>query len=473
MRSDDGGERAMTSPTNAWAMATWDATETASRVARGETSAREVLEAAILRAEATTALGGIASTAFAAARGSVDAPRDGVFAGVPTFVKDLAQAKGMEIAWGSKTVGVVRSKRSDPFVRRLESTGVVVLGKSTTPEFGLTATTEPVGGIPARNPWDPTRTAGGSSGGAGVLVAAGVVPLAHGSDGGGSIRIPAACCGLVGLKPSRGVMDMEASPLLPVNVAVHGVLTRTVRDTAVFHRALGRSSEAGERPARRLRIGVFVEPPAGTPVHPDVRESVLAASRTCRALGHSVDEIPCPFEPNFTDAFLLYWRFIAWIQVRAGRLLVNPRFDASKIEPWTRGLVRSFEQQPKSVASAILRLRAFGARYAEVFERYDVLVSPTVASPALPLGVVAPDGLFDEVLDRLRTFAPFTPIQNAAGAPAISLPLGRSGVLPVGVQLAAARGRDALLLELAAELEQAMPWERHAPVEAFRAYAPG
>lgn len=134
---------------------------------------------------------------------------------MPTFVKDLAQAKGMEIAWGSKTVGVVRSKRSDPFVRRLESTGVVVLGKSTTPRFGLTATTEPVGGIPARNPWDPTRTAGGSSGGAGVLVAAGVVPLAHGSDGGGSIRIPAACCGLVGLKPSRGVMDMEASPCSP------------------------------------------------------------------------------------------------------------------------------------------------------------------------------------------------------------------------------------------------------------------
>src|SRR5688572_18318727 len=209
-------------------METWDAVETMERVRVGEVTVAEVVEAAIARAEAAGALNAIVTDTFERAR-------------------------------------------------------AIVLGKSATPEFGMTATTEPLYRGATRNPWDTSRSPGGSSGGAGALVAAGVVPLAHATDGGGSIRIPAACCGLVGLKRTRGALDMEGSNLLPVNVAVHGCVTRTVRDTIAFHRAMSGLGDVAPTPGRALRMGLYVDAPTATPVDPEVQSAVRAAGRACAA----------------------------------------------------------------------------------------------------------------------------------------------------------------------------------------------
>jgi amidase len=433
----------------------WDAVETAERIRRGDVTAGEVLEAAIARAEAASGLGAVVATSFDRARTGVAKPPAGPLAGVPTFVEDLSQLGGVATAWGSAGSGSFVSRRSDPFVRRFECTGVAVLGKSATPELGLTATTEPLRFPPARNPCDPSRSAGGSSGGAGALVAAGVVPIAHGSDGGGSIRIPAACCGVIGFKPSRGRLDMEGSALLPVNVACHGVLSRTLRDTILFHQAMTPLGEVDEAPARRLRIGVFTDAPGGTPVDPEVRSAVEVAAKSCAALGHEVSEISCPFAGSVIDDFIAYWGFVAWIQVRGARVALHRGFDRTRIEPWTAGLMGSFARGRGAAFAAIRRLRRIRHTYAGVTERYDVLLSPTAAHPAPPLGHLAPDHSFETHRDRIREYAAFTPVANAAGAPAISLPLGRSASgLPIGVQLAAARGDDRTVLELARALLQ-------------------
>jgi amidase len=445
-------------------MESWDAVETVTRIRKGEVSALEVLEATIQRAEAAGALNAIVTDTFERARvRAKNGALEGAFGGLPTFVKDLSQVEGVRTGWGSAGAAGLVSKKSDPFVKKLERSGMLVVGKSATPEFGMTATTEPLVRGATRNPWDPTRSPGGSSGGAGALVAAGVVPLAHANDGGGSIRIPAACCGLVGLKPTRGLLDMEGSNLAPVNLAAHGCLTRTVRDTIAFHRAMSGLGEIAPAPARPLRIGLYVDAPAATHVDAQVQDAVRAAGRACQALGHDVDEIPCPFPVQVMDDFFDYWGFLAWIQINIARLVLHRGFDKRKIEPWASGLMASFTSNRRRVFGAIRRLRRFHTDYAKVLERYDVLLSPTVAAPAPALGHLATDLPYETHHDRLRTFAAFTPLHNIAGAPAISLPLGRSTTgLPLGVQFAAGRGQDALLLELALTLEAAHPWRRMA-----------
>jgi amidase len=349
----------------------------------------------------------------------------------------------------------------------------VALGKSATPELGLTATTEPLGQPPCRNPWDIARSSGGSSGGAACLVAAGVVPIAHGTDGGGSIRLPAACCGLVGLKPSRFRLDVQGSNLLPVNIAADGVLTRTVRDTVAFYTALDSRrvsrkvapiGPVAERPAQPLRIGAFVDAPGGTPVDPEVREAVVGAARICQSLGHDVEEIACPFEGHVIDDFLTYWGFVAWLQVRSARWTLHWGFDRRQVEPWTLGLMGMFSRNKLATLSAMVRLRRFSRTFPGLIARHDVLISPTVAEPAPTLGYLATDLPFDVTFARIRSYVSFTPIYNAAGSPAISLPLGRSrGGLPIGVQLAAAPGQDRRLLELALSIEAEQPWAGMAP----------
>ena len=373
-------------------MESWDAVETVARIRKGEVSASEVLEATIRRAEAAGALNAIVTDTFARARArAASGPTEGAFTGLPTFVKDLSQVKGVRTCWGLAGAVDLVSKRSDPFVKKLERTGVLVVGKSATPEFGMTATTETLLRGATRNPWDPTRTPGGSSGGAACLVAAGVVPLAHASDGGGSIRMPAACCGLVGYKPTRGLLDWEGSNLLPVNVAVHGCVTRTVRDTIAFHRTMSGLGEVAPAPVRPLRMGLYVDAPTGTPVDPQVQDAVRVAGRACQALGHHVDEIACPFPAQVIDDFLAYWGFLAWIQIKTARLMLHRGFDKTKIEPWASGLEASFTSNRRRVVGAIQRLRRFHNDYAKVLQRCDVLVSPSVAAPAPPLGHLATD----------------------------------------------------------------------------------
>jgi amidase len=451
-----------------WGLATgevWDAVETRERILDGSVSAKEVLEAAIARAEAAKPLGAIVAETFDRARKTIAKKKDGALFGVPTFIKDLAQVEGVPTAWGSRGSAGYVSRRSDTITKRIEETGLVTLGKSACPELGLNATTEPLGSAPCRNPWDTSRSSGGSSGGAAALVAAGVVPIAHATDGGGSIRIPASCCGLVGLKPSRFRLDLEGSNLLPVHIATDGVITRSVRDTIAFYSAIEsrhpprRVSKIGRVEKKKmdpLRIGVFVNAPAGTPVAEDVKAATLAAARRCETLGHKVDEIPCPFYADLNDDFLRFWSSLAWIQTRTAFALMHLGYDRSKVEPWTTGLIDYFWSAKRKTVASVNRLRAFGKTFDDVMKPYDVLVSPTLAEAAPLLGYLKGDQAFDVVFDRIRNYCPFTPVYNVTGSPAIALPLGKSAAgLPIGVQFAAAHGRDRLLLELALALEEA------------------
>ena len=350
---------------------------------------------------------------------------------------------------------------------------MVSLGKSTTPEFGLTGTTEPLVQGPTCNPWDPAFSSGGSSGGAAALVAAGVVPIAHANDGGGSIRIPAACCGLVGLKPSRArLTDIELVELFPVKIVHQGVLSRTVRDTAAYFEAAERYyrnpklPEIGRvaRPGRRLRIGLFSELGEGAPSHPECVDAVTSVAGLCERLGHSVEVVPCPYDERFHEDFFLLWASLAFTVTRFGRHILHPEFDRSQVEEFTRGLSLHFRQNASKAPGAILRLKRFAHRHARVFDRYDVLMNPTLAMPTPELGFIGPEVPFDTALERLKWFIPFTPVQNVCGNPAISLPLAQSeSGLPIGIQFSSAMGAERTLLELALELEDAAPFRTIAP----------
>ncbi|MBX7192281.1 MAG: amidase [Sandaracinaceae bacterium] len=450
-------------------MKDWDAVETAERIRRREVSRREVIEAAIDRAKAAGPLGAIVTETFERAR-QARPPEDALFSGVPTFVKDLAHQAGVPIGWGTQAVRGVVSRRSDPIVRHLEALGLVSLGKSATPELGMTGTTEPLGRPPTRNPWDATRSSGGSSGGAASLVAAGVVPIAHASDGGGSIRIPAASCGLVGLKPTRGRLDMEGSQLLPLNVGVDGVVTRTVRDTVAFWQGVDRVRGAPRplgavTPHRRgLRIAHFTNSPLGTEVDPALREAVSEVARACQSMGHRVEEIACPFPAQAIDDFVRYWALLAFLQDRGGALLVHPSFDRARLEPWTRGLSDWCAREPRALATSVRRLRRFARAYASSHREHDVILSPVLGRLPPTLGYLATDVDFEVAHMRIREHFPFTGILNATGEPALSLPLWRTpSGLPIGVQLAGRLHDEATLLGLGLALEEAMPWPRIAP----------
>lgn len=457
-------------------LGTWDAVETSARLRRRAVSHREVLDAALARAEARAELGAVAALSAERARAKADALASqgpvGALFGVPTFLKDLAQLEGVETSWGSEAVTGHVSRKSDPIATRMEAIGLSILGKSQASEFGITPTTEPKG-KPCRNPWNLAHSTGGSSGGAAALVASGVVPLAHASDGGGSIRIPASACGLVGHKPSRFVMDMDGSALLPVNIAVDGVLTRTVRDTVAYFEAMEvlrpasrRAPPLGKvaRSPKRLRMGVYTESPLGRPVAREPRDAAIAAGELCASLGHHVEAIAVPFEAAWLDDFLAYWGFLAWLQIRTAPLMLTRRFDTRRVEGLTSGLARTFTRNPLEAARATARLRGFAAAYAKVFERFEVLISPTMACLPPELGWISTEAGFEAWFERVKTYVPFTPLQNAAGAPAISLPLARAeNGLPIGVQFAGPFGGDATLLSLALELEEAAPWQRVAP----------
>ncbi|MBE2253842.1 MAG: amidase [Myxococcus sp.] len=455
----------------AWELSAWDAHQTLERLRKREVSALEVTDAALLRAEKTAHLNAVVTATPERAR--ADAQRlTGPFAGVPHFIKDLAQVAGVRTTWGSAGTGHFVSKKSDPSVTSFERLGFVSLGKSATSEFGLTATTEPLSFGPCLNPWDETRTAGGSSGGAAAVVAAGVVPMAHAMDGGGSIRIPASCCGLVGLKVSRGRFDMESSTSLPVNIAVHGVVTRSVRDTVDFWRAytklvpsrLPPIEVVRPAPARPLRISLVTTTARGDLLDLEVKAAVEAVARRLEGLGHHVDPVPCPWSREEQEDFIGLWALLGFAHQKLARLVVHRGFDASRLDAWTVGLADRFLNFKWDSMQRIRRLRRFKERWAELMSTRDAFLMPTLASLPPLIGHLKTDLPFDEQLERLTRTVPFTGMLNVAGAPAISLPLGRSAAgLPIGVQLAAGFGAEPLLLELALQLEADAPWPLMAP----------
>lgn len=451
------------------ALGTLDAVAIAERVRSGSISASEAVAAAVARAKAVNPLlNAIATPRFDSAVADAHQVDTAPFAGVPSFVKDTDPMKGSPLIFGSRGMPNEPSTKSSEFVAQLAELGFIMLGKTTTPEFGLTGTTEALVYGPTLNPWNTKHSTGGSSGGAAALVASGVVPLAHANDGGGSIRIPASCCGLVGLKPSRGRLpDVEGAALLPVKIIHQGIVTRTVRDTAAFYHAAEKNRPArrlppiglveGFGPRRRVRFYSRWKKDAST--DSECVEAVRDVASELEAQGHEVAEIEVPFDERLSEDFLLLWTTMAFGIVQLGRQIIHPRFDKRKVEPFTKGLADRFGPRALDVPGAVRRLRRFKRRYEAAFADCDVLLTPTVATPPPLIGHLGPEVEFDVAIDRLLEFLPFTAVQNVSGAPAISLPVAMSASgLPIGVQCAAPVGQERTLLELAFELEGARGW---------------
>jgi len=455
-----------------------DATGIADHVRRGDFTPAEALEAAIARAEAMNPnLNFMASKAYEYGRVRAAAqPRSGPFAGVPTLIKDLTDVAGLPTHYGSRAFANNVAERQTPYIDAVEASGCVVFGKSTTPEFGLTATTEPLLGGATRNPWNPALTCGGSSGGAGAAVAARVVPIAHASDGGGSIRIPASCNGLVGLKVSRGRHLTAGRPDTGISLSVWGSVSRSVRDTAAWYALTERSDASAPFPAigmvtganrRRLRINVSIPTTNGDEPTADVRAAIEGVAEVCRRLGHDVRDQPMRFSNarQFNDDFILLWAESAAEVVQLVRQQAPGAPLDQLLEPLTLDLAQHFADAPDGeFAAAIERLRAAGAEYQSFFDSADVFLTPTLASTPPAIGEMAPTLGMARGFARVIQFVGYTPVQNVAGAPAISLPLGWSPAgLPIGAHFCAARGQERTLLELAYELEAAMPWANRRP----------
>mgnify|MGYP001435104338 CR=1 FL=1 len=449
-----------------------DAVAIAQLLRRGEVTSAEVVAAAIARAERVDpTLRGIATPRFEQARREAQAPAPGAFSGVPTFIKDNTMFAGTPTDHGSAAVRSAPAARHGVYAAQYMDQGFVCLGKTRLSEFGLNATNEPVDDEPTRNPWHIDHSCGASSSGSAALVAAGVVPIAHANDGGGSIRIPAACCGLVGLKPTRGRhVVSEMAKAMPLNLISEGVVTRSVRDTAHFHANAERTYRNRALPPiglvegpgfRRLRIGVVTDSITGAPTDADARAAVHETADLLAGLGHTVESIPLPVTTQFADDFLLYWESLAFAIRLGGKRTIDPSFDASRLDELTVGLGREFARRFYRLPLALTRLHRSARRYAKLFATHDAVLTPVTAHPAPEIGHLSPAVPFEELLERLVGYAAFTPLANATGGPAIALPASATAKgVPVAVHLFGAHGDERTLLELAYEIEAARPWRR-------------
>ncbi|MFT4087198.1 MAG: amidase [Gordonia sp. (in: high G+C Gram-positive bacteria)] len=449
-----------------------DAVGVARAIGAREFTAAEAMEAALARIDAVNPQ--LAAVAVDDRERALIRARQngfsGAFAGVPSIVKNNTFYAGLPTLHGSAAAGRSPAEQNEPFTDEFLGTGVTFVGASTMPAFGLTATTEFVDREPTRNPWDTDFSCGASSGGSAALVAAGALPIAHANDGGGSIRIPAAACGLVGLKPTRGrTAQAVESAAAPIDLISNGVVTRSVRDTAHFLADLERQRLVDLNPIglvagpgkRRLRIAMLTEPLTGQLLDADTNRELHAAAELLESLGHTVETIPVPIDRSYIDQFTNYWGLMAFSIDRFGGRIIGPGFDRSKVDPFTRGLSRMFLRNFYRAPGAILGLKRATATFRATFESFDLILSPTLAHVTPEIGYLAPDGDFDEVFERLMRYVAFTPANNSSGLPAVSLPLGqsRSG-LPIGIHFSADLGDERSLLEIAYELEEAAPFAR-------------
>jgi len=480
-----------------------DATGLAELVAGRQVSAAELLAVARDRAAAVNPqLNAIVRDVPASPTEELDGP----FAGVPFLIKDLAQDyAGLPTSSGSRAWMSTPAAEHATVVQRWVDAGLVVFGKTNTPEFGAKGITEPVAWGPARNPWNPERTPGGSSGGSAAAVAAGVVPCAGANDGGGSIRIPAACCGLVGLKPGRGLTPSGPAHGEPMHgAAVQGAVSRTVRDTAGMLDVLRGgepggpyvpgipdapfSSCVGQDPGR-LRIGVRVPSAITAAPHPEAVAAVDATVRALTELGHHVEELT---EAPFDDAVLAKDFLLTWF--------VHVAHEVAEAKRRTGAGDDSFERDTLIMAAlgratggvdyvaAVERRHEHARRLTTFFESYDLLLTPTLATPPPRIGqfdlpialqrgadvlirtrtarLLRHTRIVDDMVDQNLGWVPYTQLANITGRPAISLPLHQTvDGLPLGVQFVAPLAGEALLIRLAAQLERAVPWsDRVAPI---------
>lgn len=458
-----------------------DAVGMAELVRAGRVSARELVETSIARIEALNPqLNAVINTRFEAALAEVDAGLpDGPLRGVPVLVKDLNMpVAGLPSTHGSRLFADDVATTDGELVARYKRAGMVVLGTTNSPEFGLNASTEPLLHGPTRNPRDMSRSPGGSSGGSAAAVASGMVPVAHASDGGGSIRIPASMNGLFGLKPSRGRVTPAPSPSTLSGLAsVHHALSTSVRDSAVLldiaspvvpgtvigiPAPSGSFAAAAATPPRPLRIGL-PEAFADLATDPEVRAAVDATARLCESLGHTVVDMPAPFDRTLaaaTNAPLMGVANAVAIQDRL--TLLGRDLADDDLEPFTRMLFGHYAGlSATEMVRALRAVQQLGWQIGAHFETYDVLLMPTLARRVPPLGLLDtsdPESIYAHAGD----FAAWTSAFNTTGMPGMSVPLGTdSDGLPIGVQFVAPLGEEALLLSLAGQLEAAAPWQRH------------
>ena len=459
------------------------ALEQGEAVRRGELSPLELTEHYLARIERLSDTVGAFVTVTAEqarerARGLALAAVAGPLAGVPTAVKDLNTTAGVRTTFGSATMRDYVPQVSDEVVKSLEAAGTVSLGKTNTPEFGSPCYTEPDVAPPARTPWDLDRTAGGSSGGAAAAVATGLVPFAQGSDGGGSIRIPASCCGLVGLKPSRGVVSSGPMYGDPVGLATSGPIARTVRDTAALLDALAGPRvgdpfwapplPAGEthlswcdREPSRLRVAWFDAPMiADVEIDDECLAASGAAARLLESLGHDVERIEVPLEHDAVATFETCWAVLT-------ALSAVPPEQEQLLRPLTRWLQeRGRRVSGPEFGLAVGEARRIAARTLQRLAPYDVVLTPTLARPPALVGELRDDADPARDFANQKAFTPYTSAWNLTGMPAVSLPLHWTPEgLPVGVMLAGRPGEDHRLVALAAQVEDAAPWaDRHPPL---------
>jgi amidase len=449
-----------------------DAVGVSEAIESGRVSRAEVVEAAIARTEAVNAaLNGLAYKAFERARAQAAAPpRAGLFSGVPTFIKDNVDVAGLPTMRGTDAWPPQPAEADGDFTQMYLATGVTPLGKTQMSEYGFSASAEHPRLGPVRNPWNTDHTAGASSSGSAAFVAAGVVPIAHANDGGGSIRIPASCNGLVGLKPSRGRLPLDKEVRqMPIRVVANGVVSRSVRDTAAFYAEaeriwpttklppIGQVRHAG---TRRLRVAVVTRSLLRES-SPEVRELTMKSAALLEELGHRVDHLEKPPVPSsFVSDFVMYWGLLAMGQIQQNKRAFDG-FDVSRLDNLSRGLDRHARRNLHRIPLALLRLSRTRRHTARLARTYDLVMTPTLADETPQIGYLDPMADYEQIIDRLQNWVAFTPLHNVTGEPAISLPLALSANgLPVGMMFSAPIGHEARLLELAYELEDARPWAR-------------
>ncbi|MET3667579.1 amidase [Caulobacter sp. 1776] len=455
-----------------------DATEIAGRIRRKEISAVEAVEDAIRKAEALqpqvqALVDSDFDRALAKAKnGQVSGP----FAGVPFLVKDLDPYKGVRTRYGTRaSIGAKPETTQTAYIDAFDAAGFVTIGKSATPEYGFLPTTEPMGFLPTRNPWNTTHSSGGSSGGAAAAVASGIVPIAHASDGGGSIRIPSSNCGLFGLKPSRGRMILNRPANRGIDLSVSHCVAHSVRDSAILFAATERTDTGApfkpigvitEPLKKTLKVGLVMNTGTGLTPHPEVQAAVNNAAKLLKDLGHKVEPTTWPMDGGqFGQDFTVLWASGAAELVDGIGKAIGRKPDTSVLEPFSLGMADLVNKLPQgALPAALQRLNATIGAYDAWLAKYDVILSPVLGLPPVELGYVAGWVPFEELQARLMAYVGYTPVQNVAGAPAMSVPLHwTADGLPVGVQIAGRAGGEATLLGLAYQLEAAAPWAHKRP----------
>jgi amidase len=464
-----------------------EATELGRLVREGELTARELVEASLERIESAddglNSFTLVAGERALAAADEIASGDDRPFAGVPVPIKDLAAVAGERLTMASDLFGDYTPEHDSFVVRRLKEAGCVLVGRTNLPEFGILPVTEPRRFGPTRNPWDTERTPGGSSGGAAAAVAGGLVPVAHGSDGGGSIRIPAACCGLVGLKPARG--RISRGPEVGDDFLVSdGMLTRTVADTAAFLDVLAGYepgdatwapppeepfADAARREPGRLRVGLTTKPAIETELDPLAEQGARDAAELLESLGHEVREVDPPWGTGretlriFTAVFGTH----ICLGMGYGTMVTGREPSPELVEPLSWEMLQRMQATPGTdYLMALRQLQALTRAVVGLWAGIDVLLTPALGQRPVPIGTI--NSCSDDPWDDFRrsgAFTPFTAIFNVTGQPAISLPLfhGDDG-LPLAVQLVGPPAGEATLLSLASQLEQARPWGERRPV---------